>query len=141
MATADEVGTKLIALSCATAWGTDIFIDQQPATPDVIVTVNNSGGGPSEFVFGSAVIDREMPALQIIFRGAEFDGDGPRATAQTAFEGLAQVVATTLTDTDTTSAFYHHIRPLHPPVMLVERDEKNRTTWVLNVDIEKELSA
>lgn len=142
-AAADEIATKLIALGVGTALATDVFIDKLPdQTEDddtLFVCVSNSGGGPPGHVMGSATIYIERPNFQIRVRGDRYDSETPGTAAQTAFEGLAQVIATTLTGSDT-SAFYHWIRPLQSPFIL-ERDAQDRVVWAFNVAVEKGLSS
>jgi hypothetical protein len=137
MATANEIVTHLISLGCATAFGTDIYIDQLPAPDEedtgVVVGVFAGGGRSSVGTFGSSGVDRERPSLQLRFRGLAYDSNSPRAVAQTAFEGCHRV-ATTLSST-----FYHTIRPLQSPFIL-EEDDAGRVTWAFNIAIEKELS-
>ena len=135
MATALEVSTYLAGLGLGT-FGTSLFIDDLPPDPDVCCAVNNSGGSSPEGGFGVDGIQFEWPTLQILFRGAAGDSEGPRARAQTAYEGLAKVQAEALSGTQ-----YLTVMPLQPPFILQRDDQAHRVVWAFNVLISKELSA
>jgi hypothetical protein len=138
MATANEIVTYLISIGVGTTFGTDIFIDSIPAPDEddaaVMVGVFGGGGRSSVGTFGTQGVDRERPTLQFRFRGLAYDSNSPRATAQTAFEGLHRVGVTL------SSTFYHTLIPQQAPFIL-EEDAAGRVTWAFNVAIEKELSA
>ena len=135
MATAAEITTYLVSLGLGT-FATDIFIDDLPPDPDVCCAVNNSGGSAPDGGFGVDGIQFENPTLQILFRGAPGDSEGPRARAQTAYEGLAKIQAETLSGTE-----YLTVMPLQPPFILERDDQAHRAVWAFNILIQKELSA
>lgn len=134
MATANEIIAHLITAGVGTAEATDWFIDLLPEDPDVCYAAFNTGGPAPVRDIGSATWSREFPSLQLRFRGAPGDSNGPRAKAQTAYEAIASIMASTLSGT-----FYYKADALQPPFKL-ERDEDDRHVWVFNVATEKELS-
>ena len=131
---ADEIIAHLISASVGTAKATDWFIDVYPEDPDVCYVATHNGGPAPTRDLGSATWTREFPSLQLRFRGAPGDSEGPRAKAQTAFEAISTIVAATLSGT-----FYYWARPVQSPFKLT-RDSDDRTTWVFNIDTDKELS-
>ena len=135
MATALEIATYLNGLGLGT-FATDIFIDDLPPDPDVCCAVNNSGGSAPDGGFGVDGIRFENPTLQILFRGVAGDSEGPRARAQTAYEGLAKIQAEALSGTQ-----YLTVMPLQPPFILERDDQGHRVVWAFNVLIQKEPSA
>ncbi len=137
MALLNEIAAKVAALGLGTV-GTTIHIGMMPETPDVCCAVYEYGGQPPEFGFGTAGISYESPAVQVVFRGAAGDYATPRASAATAYNGLASVEATTLSGG--TSAFYHSIHPQQAP-FLMRRDANDRVYIAFNCICEKELSA
>lgn len=140
MSVANEIAAKLAALGVGVV-GTSIFIGALPATPDVACAVIETGGVAPTMGFGTAGIKFERPALQLLFRGAPGDYATPRATAGTAYAGLAAVEATTLSaGVGGTSAFYHWVHPVQAPFLL-RRDESQRVVIAFNVRCEKEPSA
>ena len=134
MSTATEIITHLITAGIGTAAATDWFIDTIPDDPDVCYAAYNNGGPPPVRDFGSATFTREYPTLQLRFRGAPGDSDGPRVKAQAAYEAIASIMAATLSTT-----YYYHAEPAQVPFKLM-RDDADRHVWVFNVNTEKELS-
>lgn len=137
MAFLDEIAAKLAALGCGTV-GTTIHKGMMPETPDACVAVYEYGGVAPEFGFDTAGIRYETPAVQVVCRGVAHDYTTPRATAQTAYTGLAAVEATTLSGGGT-SALYLTIHPQQSP-FLMQRDDNNRVYIAFNCLCEKELS-
>ena len=131
---ANEIIAHMIAAGVGTAEATDWFIDIYPNDPDVIYVATHSGGPPPTRDMGSATWTREFPSIQLRFRGAPGDSDGPRAKAQTAFEAISTIMVATLSGT-----FYYKADPIQSPFKLM-RDSDDRTTWVFNINTEKELS-
>ncbi len=138
MALLNEIAAKLAALGLGTV-GTSIHIGMMPETPDVCCAVYEYGGQPPEFGFGTAGISYESPAVQVVFRGLPGDYATPRASAATAYNGLASVEATTLTGGGT-SAFYHTVHPQQAPFSLGP-DANQRVRIAFNCIAEKELSS
>lgn len=134
MATANEIIAHLIANGVGTALGTDWFIDVMPDEPDVCQVAYNTGGPAPVRDFGSAVFSREYPTLQLRFRGARGDSNGPGVRCRAAYEAIAAIVATDLSGT-----FYYQADPAQVPFIL-RKDERDRVEWVFNVNTEKELS-
>jgi hypothetical protein len=120
-----DIAVYLQSLSLGT-FGTTLFRDILPPTPDVCGAVFESGGAPPTPGFGVVGIAHETPSVQIRFRGAPDDSPTPAAKAQTAYQAL-QRVGVTLSGT-----FYHWLRPMQPPFIL-ERDANKRVVWAFNV--------
>lgn len=138
MSVLTELQKKLADAGLGT-YDVDIRRGRMPATPDVMCVVQAYPGFAPEKRFGVTGIYIETPAVQVVFRGAPDDMDGPMARAQTAYQELAKVEATSLTGGGTT-AFYHEITPRQPPNEL-KRDFDGRVYIAFNVLAEKELSA
>ena len=140
MAVLNEIATKLAALGVGTL-GSSIHIGMMPETPDVCCAIFEYGGISPEYKFGAAGIDYETPAVQVVFRGTAYDYETPRASAATAYNGLASVECVTLSSTSGgSSAFYHWVHPQQAP-FLMERDANNRVYIGFNCLCEKALSA
>ena len=134
------VEVKLASLGVGTI-GTTIHMGMMPETPDACCAVYEYGGIAPEYIFGTAGIGIETPAVQVVFRGAKDDYATPRANAATAYNGLASVECTTLTSTSGgTSALYHWIHPSQAP-FLMQRDANGRVYIAFNCLAEKELSS
>lgn len=138
MAFLDEIAAKLATLGVGTV-GTSIHKGMMPETPNVCTAVYEYGGAPPEFGFGAAGLDRETPAVQIVCRGEPQDYATPRATAETAYAGLAAVECATLSGGGT-SALYLTIHPQQSPFLL-KRDANERVYVCFNCLCEKELSS
>jgi len=133
-----SLGTEIVALLSANAlgtYGTDLFLNSMPETPDVCGAVFETGGAPPSAGFGVAGIQYETPGIQIRFRGARRDADGPRVKAQTAYRLLVTKWGQVLSGTQ-----YLTLKPSQAPFPL-ERDGNERVVWVFNALCEKGLSA
>jgi len=137
MGVMNEIAAKVATLTGLTV-GTTIFLGYMPSTPDAICCIYEYGGQAPEFQFGVLGIKREIPAIQVSFRGAPGDYAAPRTLANTAWVGLARVEAASLTGG--TTALYYTIHPVQSPFLIV-RDESNRPIIGFNIYCEKELSA
>lgn len=130
--------TTEIATRVATATGlvaeTSLFRGMMPASPDVCGAVYEYPGIPPLHGFGVAGIQHEQPGVQVVFRGAPHDYDGPMAMARAAYNSLAAVQGTTLGGTK-----YLMIRPQQSPYAL-KRDENERVYIACNYLCEKEPS-
>jgi hypothetical protein len=137
MATANEIVAYLAGQSPTLgAAGSTLFIDDMPADPDVCGAVFYTGGQAPDLGFGVDGVQFENVTLQIRFRGAAGDSNGPRVKAQQAFEALAKIQAPdTLSGTKYLTAI-----PLQPPFILDRDDQGHRVVWAFNVLIKKELS-
>lgn len=119
--------------------GTDLFTGKMPAILTAVGVVYEAGGSPPDLGFGSSTARFESPAIQVVFRGAKDDYDGPRAKAKTAWASLLSVEAPqTLSGT-----IYNWIHPLQSPFPLEEPSEKNLNRWSIacNFLVEKELTS
>jgi hypothetical protein len=94
-----------------------------------------------EIGFGTGGIQWETPSVQVVFRGAPGDYNGPRLKAEAAYLALAAVGTEVLSaGVGGTSAFYHNVHPQGAPSQLV-RDDKDRAYIGFTVLCEKEPSA
>lgn len=134
MSTLDEIGAYLATKGVGIV-GTDLFLGNMPAEPDVCGAVYEYGGERAELGFGDEGVKFENPTLQVVFRGAPRDYQGPRAKAQTAFLELAKVQATILSGTR-----YLLVKPKQSPFEM-KRDEAERVYIACNFDARKEPSA
>lgn len=139
MAFLNEIATKLEGLGVGTV-GSTIHVGVMPETPDACTAIYEYGGLGPDYQFGTAGINWETPAVQVVCRGTAYDYATPRANAKLAYEGLSAVEATTLSSTGGTSAFYHWIHPQQAP-FLMNRDANNRVYIAFNALAEKELSS
>ena len=134
MSVLNEIAAKLAALSLGTV-GTTIHIGRIPATPDTQCAVYEYPGLPPEGGMGVTGIQFEYPSVQVVFRGAAHDYATPRASAETAFQGLADInPSTTLSGT-----VYHQVWPAGSPFVL-KRDEAQRVLVAINFRVMKEPS-
>jgi len=118
--------------------GTDLFTARMPTRPDACGVIYETGGIAPDHGFGGSAVRFESPAIQVVFRGAKEDYDGPRANAKTAWTSLAGVEAQALSGTT-----YNWIHPLQSPFVLEAPSEKNMGRWSIafNALIEKEPTA
>lgn len=112
-----------------------LFENMLPASPDVCGAVFQTGGPGPDRGFGVAGIQHERPMVQVRFRGAPDDADGPRVKAETAYRKLCEAWPVTLSGT-----LYLELKPMGHPIIL-ERDANRRVVWSFNVLILKELTA
>ena len=129
MSAATEVKARLVALGSLPT----ITIGYMPDNGDIAIgTIYEYSGAPAERGFGVVGVKYEHPALQIVFRGAPHDYDGPRAHAEIAYRNLAEVQATTLSGTE-----YLQIDPQQTPFKIRPTDENKRHYLGFNAYIHK----
>ena len=133
MSTAVEIAS-LVATAASLTAGTDLFANTMPATPDECVAVYEYAGLPSTYVFGSPLIDREFPRIQIVCRGEKQDISTPRETAETIYQAIGAVANQSVSGTR-----YHAITPLQPP-FLMGHDANGRPLIAFNCQVDKEPS-
>ena len=119
--------------------GTDLFTAKMPTAPPACGVIYETGGNSPDPGFGSSAARFESPAIQVVFRGAKEDYDGPRAQAKTAWNSLLSVSPVTALS----GTIYHWIHPPHSPFVLEEPTAKNLNRWSIacNYNVEKELTA
>lgn len=133
--TLDEIA-GFVATACSLTVGTSLFKGQMPASaPNVCAAVYEYAGLGPIYELGQAAPAIEQPRVQVAFRGEPRDYEGPRATAETAYQAIAAVANTALS-----GARYLSITPLQPPFLL-RRDDLSRIVIGFNVQVVKELSA
>jgi hypothetical protein len=132
--TLDDLAS-VVATACSLTLHVDLFPSQMPAqAPDVCAALYEYPGLSPVYTLGDAAPALERPRVQLAFRGAPRDYEGPRATAELAYQALAATANTSLSGTR-----YLEVTPLQPPFLL-RRDELSRPVIGFNVQISKELS-
>ena len=130
----DEVGAYLAGAGLNLTLGTNLFLTEMPATPDVATALREYGGAAPEMGFGGVLV-LEHIRLQVVCRGAVDDYTGPRARA----EAMCRVLAAKK-DGALSGTAYHGLVPLQSPFP-VRRDALGRWEMGFNVQAEKEPSA
>lgn len=138
MSTALEIVTKIVAEGHASAFGTDIFIDQMPQSPDSMIAVYNSGGPAGTLGFGSSELLVDRPTIQIRVRGTPEDSRTPHLLALAIHDMLGRLQAVTLNDGISEQSFYHSLTPVQEP-FIFDRDESKRVIYLFNLAIEKDV--
>jgi len=132
MSVLTDLKTKLDALG---SLGT-IKIAFMGASPDVLGVLQEYGGQKPERRFGVVGIGYYRPAIQLSFRGAPYDFNGPYAKAGLALQYLASVPPGPLGDgVDTV---YLQIDPQQSPHPVASIDANNRHYIGVNFYIFKE---
>ncbi len=126
-----ELKAKLVAEGLTT--GYTVRDGLLPATPDLVIAINETGGsGPEQFGSSPSI---EMPAVQVMVRGAAYDYATPRLQAERIYQAL-QDWGAWAADNGTR---YLKITPLQAPFPF-NRDDNTRVVFAVNFLIEKELS-
>jgi hypothetical protein len=111
-----------------------VFRRFMPESPDVCVTIYASGGSAGTRAFGDDVLQYENPSVQVVARGAKYDGDGPEAMVQAIIEDFISVG-----DEDLSSTRYLLVDHINGPFTL-RRDDLNRVYIAANFRVMKEPS-
>jgi hypothetical protein len=120
----EEVGRYLQLQGCGTQ-GTDLFLNDLPDLPTASLSVYEEDGHGADHVLGDLMEPIEWPRLLVVAR--DLTEPLARKRAQKAKRALRQVVNTTLTADDATSAYYLIIEP-EGETTVVDRDEN---LWVV----------
>ena len=112
--------------------GTNFFLADLPALPDVATVLREYGGSAPDLRFGRAAIAVEHLRVQVVCRGAADDYTGPRARAEKVYKALVAIQAATLS-----GVFYHGVYPQQAPFP-IRRDQLGRWEIGFNVQIDKE---
>lgn len=131
---ATEVRAQLIADELATAGA--IFTNTLPATPDVCVAVDETGGSGNVNFFGDD-LGLEQAGLRIRTRGVPQDATTPREMIETIKQALMAHGAFPISGSGTR---YLNFEPLQSPYPLM-RDADERVVWAVNFLVLKEHSA
>lgn len=118
-----------------------VFLNILPPTPDACVAVFESGGLGSMAGFGAPGLKHEYPSVQILVRGTQYDHDAPRLIIDRIWKEMSKIQAVTIGGT-----LYHMATAIQSPFPLPSAnggltDENGRRTFVVNFQIEKEISA
>lgn len=129
MSAATELRTRLVNLGTLPT----ITIGHMPDLGDTpIGTIYDYSGAPISRGFGVIGVQYEHPALQIVFRGAPEDYEGPKANAYIAFYDLAKIQAEVVGSVE-----YLQVDPQQTPFRIRAKDENNRFYLGFNVYIHK----
>lgn len=116
--------------------GTDIYKGFMPETPNIVLTVYETGGQePSRGMAASpGQMQNERPRVQVVVRCSEYDYQTARTKLNDAFRLLDG-----FGDRDINGVRYKWIGAIHSPA-LMGRDEQGRVKLVCNFDVVKALS-
>lgn len=126
----DEIAT-LLASSLSLTLGTGLAKNFLPSSPNAVLAVLETGGGPPSYVLGTRAPDYENPTVQVLARGEPTDFDTPRAQAQAAWDAINAVQAEALSGTD-----YGMVTMLNSPFPL-RKDELERYEIAFNLTAER----
>ena len=129
----DEVGTYLAGAGLSLTLGTNLFLTEMPATPDVATALREYGGAAPELAFGGVLV-LEHIRLQVVCRGIADDYLGPRARAEAIYRWFAARKDASLSGTA-----YHGLVPQQAPFP-IRRDQLGRWEIGFNVQADKEPS-
>lgn len=113
-----------------TALGTDVLCNDMPDSPDNCISVFQYGGDASDRGFGADTGALENATLQVDVRNT--NAETAEATCYDIYTALDEMAAN-VTIGDTTYTWFH---PLQPPFLL-ERDERQRVTFVFNCEVQR----
>lgn len=129
----DDLADKLSSQGAGTV-GTNLFKHQVPASPDELLAVIPTPGGPLERAMsasaGSALVER--PHVQVLARAA--DPMTAHKKAQDAYGILDHLGPVTIN-----GVLYHHVVALQPPFYLLE-DDAQRHVWACNFEVVRDLA-
>jgi Bacteriophage minor capsid protein len=127
----DEIAALLVSQGIALAGSTANWVvakQYEPATPDRVFTVVETGGFPNEGL-STGTVDR--PTFQLRCRGPVANpGVASASTARVKIE-LARAALEAQLNTNLSGWRYLHIKANHPPIYL-GRDNTMRDTLVMN---------
>jgi hypothetical protein len=128
-----EIGTRVDTDFASLTLGTNLFLGQEPDSPDDCVTIHARPGGAPQFMMDAVpdtpqVAAYEPHRIQIVVRKAN------TATAYADAETLAWQIyrALTLTSVTLSSVYYLLIEPTTVPAPLDE-DAHGRISFVVNL--------
>ena len=111
-----------------------IIIGELRPDPDIVCFISKYGGRSPERRFGVSGIGYDRPSINLIFRGAPNDYNGPMARASIAYQALAEIKPGVLGSTE-----YLDIDPQQSPFTL-GKDANLRYEIACNFWIRKEPS-
>lgn len=113
-----------------------IKTDYMPEDDEILGVIYQYGGQAPERRFGISGVGYEKPACQIVFRGAPYDSEGPKAKAMIAMQTLMAIEPGALGAGVTT--IYLKIDPQQTPFPVTPIDAKYRHKFGFNFYIMKE---
>lgn len=118
---------RLIASGVGTAFGTDLFVNYRPETPDVVVVLHEYGGEQPVNVMSTGLPPVVKPRIQLEVRGVPEDVPGAYQLAVAAYTSLCLVMDLTIGTHRMT------LIPLGTPI-LSSRDDQLRPTFTCNFE-------
>lgn len=110
-------------------FGTDLYIDFMPDTPDAIVSLYEAPGGETELTFGSSVAAYEATAIQVMTRGGPNDVPTAKNLADTTWKTLHTIHNQIINGTE-----YLNILKLDGP-FFIDRDYQERPAFLIHMDV------
>ena len=130
MSAAKDLADWLIAQGRGTAIGTDVFVNFMPDTPDAALVLFDTGGPPASRAFGNRVVAVRHLGVQVLVRRAK--GRDAEAEASVIWALLDGWTGTGINGVTYLLATCRESAPF-----LLDRDSRNRTTFVFNVILER----
>jgi hypothetical protein len=113
-----------------------IYINEMPPDVDLVISLYEDPGRPSEYVLGGK--EYQHPRMQLMIRGT--DETETRARAESTHAACRGIVNQTLVAADGSRAYYTEVNPVTPPYLIV-RDRQQRIVFGFYASISKEVSA
>lgn len=113
-----------------TALGTDVMVNFMPDAPDSVFSVFQYGGGESNRGMGSDPGALENYLLQINVRNAN------PALAESGCYDIYKALELLAGNVTINGVMFTWLHPLQPPFLL-ERDSRQRVTFVFNVEVQR----
>lgn len=111
-------------------FGTDLFTDDMPDTPDDLIVIHEYTGPVPLWTRDSGTPVIDYPRLQLVVRGTSYTDVHNRATA-----AHAQLLLVANADID--GVRRHHVWPLGSG-WLKDRDDRGRFVWKRNYQVQQE---
>ena len=127
----DELSTRLTDMSLVAA-GYVVVKGTMPASPDKVIALRETGGGPPDVALGGGVV--ENPAVQVVVRGSPGDYAAPRLVLEAIYQASLTWGAFTASGTR-----YLNVGALQSPFPL-RVDANDRQEVAVNFLAQKELS-
>lgn len=124
----EELASCLVTAGLGTL-GTDLFLGYQPDTPDVCVSLHETGGLAPRYITNAPWPSVERPSVQVFVR------DPLYLAARSRLSAIARTL-NALTNTSVQGARYLSVRPLQAPISL-GRDGNQRAQLVINFTCER----
>lgn len=115
--------------------GTNLFYGLLPPDPDVCLALFEYPGEKNQLTLGNNTVALELPRVQVVSRGAQYDYDGPRLAIQNVVAAMTKIG-----DTDLSGVRYLAVEALQAPFLL-HIDENFRNVFAVNFRVTKYFSS